>query len=60
MQELMTTKEVAAYLRRSYRTIQRMTKKGLLQAYSVAGNTQKYYKRSEIEEVIHPLEPNNP
>ena len=56
----MTTKEVADYLRRSYRTVQRMTKKGTLKAYSIGNNTQKYYKRSEIEAIIQPIDPNNP
>ena len=52
MHELLTTKEVALLLKRSTRTIQRWSADGMLKSYRIAGRSQKYYKKEEIEALM--------
>lgn len=54
LDELLTRQEVAKYFKVNISTIRNWTKKGILIKYGVGDRV--FYKRSEIEEALKPIE----
>jgi hypothetical protein len=55
-EELLTIEETALYFKKSIDTIDNWSKKGYLQKYGIGNSV--YFKRSEIENGLTPLNPN--
>jgi excisionase family DNA binding protein len=48
----MTKKEVAAYLRRSTKTVDRLRKNGILKGYRIAKRSQVLFKLSDVSTIF--------
>jgi hypothetical protein len=52
--ELMTTREVRAFLRSSAMTIHRLRRRGLLRAYQLPTGGKNMYRRKDVEALVLP------
>ncbi len=54
---LLTTQQVAAYLRVSIKSVQRLTKQGRLASYRIAGTGPRRYRTTDVERLLEPETP---